>query len=297
MTTNSRLVPCIWLDDQAEAAAALYTSLIGGDVSAVARYPESFDNPGHKPRGSVMTVELEAGGQRFTLLNGGTHFRANPSISFFLTVDDEAEVTRLHDALVEGGTTLMPLDAYPWSPRYAWVQDRFGVSWQIMLAERPTARVMPCLMFANALFGRAEEAIALYTRAFPDGRAGSVDRYEDGPAKGKIGHGRFEIGGQTMAAMDAPGQHDFSFDEGVSLQVMCDDQAEVDHYWGALAEGGSHGPCGWLKDRFGVSWQVVPKQMAAWTTHPDPSARDRAFQAMLTMQKLDIAALERALHG
>lgn len=295
-TPPSRIVPCIWLDDQAEAAAELYTSSLGGEVSAVARYPESFDNPGQMPRGSVMTVELEAGGQRFTLLNGGPHFRANPSISFFLAAKDEAEVTRLHDALVEGGTTLMPLDAYPWSPRYAWVQDRFGVSWQIMLGD-PTPRVLPCLMFANALSGRAEEAMEAYTRVFPDGRVVSIDRYADGPATGKVAHGRFEIGGQTMAAMDAPGPHDFTFDEGLSIQVMCDDQAEVDHYWDALAEGGSHGPCGWLKDRFGVSWQVVPKQMNEWTAHPDPAARDRAFQAMLRMQKLDVAALERALHG
>ena len=297
--TPSRIVPCIWLDDQAEAAAELYTSTIGGAVSAVARYPESFDNPGHKPRGSVMTIDLEAGGQRFTLLNGGPQLRPNPSISFFLAAADEAEVTRLHDALVEGGKTLMPLDAYPWSPRYAWIEDRFGVSWQIMLGERPTptARVLPCLMFANALFGRAEEAMALYTGVFPDGRIESIDRYGEGPPEGKVAHGRFEIGGQAMAAMDGPGPHDFTFDDGLSLQVMCDDQAEVDHYWDALAEGGSHGPCGWLKDRFGVSWQVVPKQILAWMTHPDPAARDRAFKAMLTMQKLDAGALERALHG
>lgn len=300
MTENeSRIVPCIWLDDQAEAAAELYTSTIGGEVSAVARYPESFDNPGHKPRGSVMTIDLAVGGQRFTLLNGGPQLRPSPSISFFLAGDDAADVTRLHDALVEGGKTLMPLDAYPWSPRYAWVEDRFGVSWQIMLGERPTptARVLPCLMFANAQHGRAEEAMTLYTRVFPDGRVVSIDRYGEGPAEGKVVHGRFEICGQAMTAMDSHERHAFDFDDGLSLQVMCTDQAEVDHYWDALAEGGSHGPCGWLKDRFGVAWQVVPKQMAAWATHPDPVARDRAFQAMLTMQKLDVATLERALAG
>lgn len=296
----SRIVPCIWLDDQAEAAAALYTSLLGGRTTAVSHYPESFDNPGHKPRGSVLTIDLEAGGQRFTLLNGGPNFTPNPSISFFLQVDEPQEVTRLHDALIEGGSALMPLDRYPWSPRYAWVQDRFNVSWQIMCEERSGAgaRIFPCLMFANAQHGRAEEAMKLYTGIFPDGRLGSIERYtkETGP-EGKVVHGRFTIGGQEMAAMDAHGSHGFTFDEGLSLQVMCESQAEVDHYWDALAQGGSHGPCGWLKDRFGLSWQVVPAQMSAWMTHPDAAARDRAFQAMLGMKKLDIAALERALHA
>jgi predicted 3-demethylubiquinone-9 3-methyltransferase (glyoxalase superfamily) len=97
--------------------------------------------------------------------------------------------------------------------------------------------------------------------------------------------------------MDSHGDHGFTFNEALSLQVTCDDQPTLDRYWDALAQGGGHGPCGWLKDRFGLSWQVVPTRMSSWLADGDAAARDRAFAAMLTMGKLDIAALERAHAG
>jgi len=131
--SSKPIVPCLWFDDQAEPAAAFYTTTFPGSrVSAVSRYPESFDNPAGKPRGSVMTVELEVAGQRFTALNGGPRFVINPSVSFFVHVGTADEATRLFFALADGGAVLMPMGAYPWSERYAWVQDRFGVSWQVV---------------------------------------------------------------------------------------------------------------------------------------------------------------------
>jgi predicted 3-demethylubiquinone-9 3-methyltransferase (glyoxalase superfamily) len=129
----NQIIPCLWFDDQAETAASFYArTFTAGRVVATSRYPEAVPNPSGRPRGSVLTIELELAGQRFTLLNGGPLFTVNPSLSFFIQVETAAEADRYHAALAEGGQSLMALDAYPWSERYAWVKDRFGVSWQVV---------------------------------------------------------------------------------------------------------------------------------------------------------------------
>jgi predicted 3-demethylubiquinone-9 3-methyltransferase (glyoxalase superfamily) len=298
---SNEIVPCLWLDDQAEQAAALYLkAFVDGRVLGTSRYPESRDNPSGRPRGSVLTVDLELAGRRFTLLNGGPMFEPNPSVSFFAHVETPAAADRLYGALAEGGATLMPLGSYPWSERYAWVADRFGVSWQVITGRRPPggAAIAPCLMFVGAQHGRAEEAMRFYEDVFPGSRIADVERYAAGEGlEGSVKHGRFVLAGQDLVAMDGPGPHRFGFDEGVSLQVMCEDQATLDRYWDALAAGGSHGPCGWLKDRFGLSWQVVPAEISTWMTSRDTAARDRAFQAVMGMGKLDVAAIRRAFEG
>lgn len=288
-------VPCFWFDDQAEEAAAYYARTFpGGRVVATSHYPTSFDNPGGKPRGSVLTVELEVAGQRFTALNGGPHFEMNPTISFFVRFETAAEVDRLYAALREGGADMMALGAYPFSDRYAWVRDRFGVTWQLM-AGPLTPTIAPCLMFAGAQHGRAEEALRAYETIFPGARLAQVERYGAGEgAPGTVKHGRLVVGDQELVAMDSHIDHGTAFNEGISLQVMCDDQAELDRSWAALSDGGEQGPCGWLKDRFGVSWQVVPRDISAWMASDDVAARDRAFKAMLGMKKLDVAALRAA---
>ncbi len=299
---NHQLVPCLWFDDQAEAAAALYARAFpGGRVTATSRYPASGPNPGGKPPGSVLTVEVELAGTAFTLLNGGPMFRPTPSLSFFAHVDRPADADALWAALAEGGQPLMPLGEYPWSPRYGWIQDRFGVSWQVMAGRRPPggAAIAPCLMFAGAVHGQAEAALRRYAAIFPGSEVAALERYAAGEGpEGTVKHGRARLAGQDLYAMDSHVAHAFGFTEGVSLQVMCQDQATLDRAWAALAaDGGSHGPCGWLKDRWGLSWQVVPAAAARWFTTGDAAARDRAFAAMLTMGKLDIAALERAFSG
>lgn len=295
------IVPCLWFDDQAEAAARFYVSAFaGGRVVATSRYPESSDNPGGKPRGSVLTVEFEVAGQRFTALNGGPIFTVNPSISFFVFVDTAEEADHLFSKLVKNGQALMPLGEYPWSKSYGWVQDRFGVSWQIMTGGRPQteATIAACLMFSGRVHGKAEDALQSYAKIFKDARVDSIERYGTGEGpENTVKHGRISIGGQTLIAMDSHVQHGVTFNEGVSLQVMCESQRELDHYWEALSEGGEQGPCGWLKDRFGVSWQVVPKDIAEWMTSKDTAARDRAFQAVMGMKKLDIAAIRTAFEG
>ena len=188
---------------------------------------------------------------------------------------------------------------YPWSERYGWVQDRFGVPWQVMTSRAPGgAGIVPCLMFADGQHGRAEEAMNAYTAVFPDSRVVHIERYgaDRGP-EGKVVHGRFVLGGQEFTAMDSHEARGATFNEGLSFQVMCEDQAEVDRYWERLSDGGRPGVCGWLKDAFGLSWQIVPKRISAWLSSRDTRANDRAFRAMLGMTKLDIAALDAASAG
>lgn len=294
------IVPCLWFDDQAEEAAAFYAkTLPGGRITAVSHYPESTDNPSGKPRGSVLTVELDVAGQCFTALNGGPRFVMNPSVSFFVRVETAADADSLFAALADGGEALMDIGKYPWSERYGWVKDRFGVSWQVMAGRKPAdPTIVPCLMFSGAQHKKAEEAIRLYTSVFPDGRIEAMERYTAGEGpEGSVKHGRFVVDGQTMVAMDSHLAHGITFNEGLSFQIMCKDQPEVDRYWDALSDGGEKGPCGWLKDRFGVSWQVVPTSITKWMASTDSAARDRAFSEMLKMKKLEIARLERAFAG
>lgn len=305
------IAPCLWFDDQAEQAAKVYTSLFpGASVTATARYPESFDNPSGLPRGSVMTVEVDIAGRPLTLMNGGPHVEPNPSVSFILNFDPSRDpqagenLEAMWEKLAPGGEVRMPLDTYPFSELYGWVEDRYGVNWQLMLTdpegdERPF--MVPSLMFVGDVAGRAEEAIELYTSIFPHSSRGTQVRYGPDQAhdeEGTLMFADFQLGGQWFAAMDSahPG-HDFAFDWAVSLQVLCEDQAEVDRYWDGLREGGGEADrCGWLKDRFGVSWQIVPTRFIEMVNRGETGS-ERAWKAMLEMKKLDIAVLEAAYAG
>jgi predicted 3-demethylubiquinone-9 3-methyltransferase (glyoxalase superfamily) len=232
---SSKITPCIWLDDQAEQAAAFYLGAFpAGRIVATSRYPEFSDNPSGRPRGSVVTVEFEVAGQRFTALNGGPVFTLNPSISFFVHVDTAADAEHLYSALVAGGEALMPLGTYPWSERYGWARDRFGVSWQVIASRRPPggATIAPCLMFAGAQHGRAADAMRHHTRIFPGGRIESVENYGAGEGPlGDVKHGRFVVAGQDLVAMDSHVDHGFTFNEALSLQVTCDDPTATGTRW------------------------------------------------------------------
>jgi len=144
---------------------------------------------------------------------------------------------------------------------------------------------------------QAEEAVKLYTSIFKNSRIVSTSRYGDaGPGpKGQVMSTNFELDGQEFIALN--GGPSFTFSEGMSLYVDCEDQAEVDTYWKKLSEGGSEGRCGWLTDRFGVSWQVIPRVLPQLLSDPDPAKAGRAMNAMLQMSKIDVAQLEQAAEG
>ncbi len=152
---------------------------------------------------------------------------------------------------------------------------------------------IPCLWFD----GKAEEAAAHYTSIFPNSSIGEVSRYgPDMPMpEGTAMTVAFTLDGQDYVGLNGGPQ--FSFTEAISFQIMCADQEEADHYWNRLTDGGEESMCGWLKDRFGVSWQVFPEELIRLTTDPDPGRAQRAMQAMLGMRKLDVAAIRAAADG
>ena len=156
----------------------------------------------------------------------------------------------------------MPLDSYPFSERYGWTEDRFGLSWQVMHAGKGTSNSRSFRRCVRGrVCGRAEEAIDFYVSVFPQSERGDVLRYESGEgpdAEGTIKHAAFTLAGLEFAAMDSALEHDFGFNEAISFMVSCDTQDEIDFFWERLSAVPEAEQCGWLKDRFGVSWQVVP---------------------------------------
>jgi predicted 3-demethylubiquinone-9 3-methyltransferase (glyoxalase superfamily) len=153
-------------------------------------------------------------------------------------------------------------------------------------------KITPFLWFDD----QAEKAINFYTSVFKDSKIVSINRYPGGPMEGKVLTAEFELQGQRFLAFDAGPQ--FKFTEAISLFVSCDSQEEVDYYWERLtADGGEESMCGWLKDKYGLSWQIIPTALPQLIGGPDPEKADRAMQAMLQMRKIDVAELERAYGG
>lgn len=297
LVSMATITPNLWYDGEAELAAATYTALFPDcRVVATTRYP-STDLPDFQAdmAGKVLTIDLEIGGQPFTLINAGPEFRPNPSISFMLNFDpsqvpDARErLDALWAGLSDGGRTLMALGEYPHSARYGWVEDRFGVSWQLILTDprgEPRPFVLPTLTFGGAAQNRAAEAVAYYLDVLPGSHPGTTLAFAEphGPAAaGAVQFSDLVLAGQRFVAMDAAAEQGFSFTEGVSLAVTCQDQAEIDRLWAALSAVPEAEQCGWCRDRFGVSWQIVPEAMRALMGRPG------AYQHMLEMKKLVIA--------
>ena len=202
--------------------------------------------------------------------------------------------------LSDGGTVLMPLDKYPFSERYGWIQDKYGVSWQLILSnpegeERPT--IVPSLLFAGEQCGKAEEAIQFYLSVFKNSRQGHMVRYPQGTEPdqaGTIMFADFMLENQWFAAMDSARGHAFRFNGAISFMVYCDTQEEIDYYWEKLSAVPEAEQCGWLMDKFGLSWQIVPRELDEMLSTGTPEQIARVTAAFLKMKKLDLTELRRA---
>jgi predicted 3-demethylubiquinone-9 3-methyltransferase (glyoxalase superfamily) len=293
--TMQKISPFLWFDSQAEEATALYASIFtSSKIESLARYGEG--GPG--PAGSVMTVGFRLAGQEFAALNGGPIYKFTPAISFFVGCATEGELDALWAKLSASGSVLMELQEYPFSKKYGWVTDRFGLSWQLNLAPS-AAGIAPALMFVGPRVGKAEEAIKHYISIFKNSRVEHIERYGpgEGGRLGSVKHAAFSLEGVEFMAMDGEGPHEFDFTPAISFFVNCGTQAEIDELWKKLSAGGSEGRCGWLEDRYGVSWQIVPTILGELLSDPDPAKSGRAMAAMLKMDKLDIAELKKAYEG
>jgi predicted 3-demethylubiquinone-9 3-methyltransferase (glyoxalase superfamily) len=296
-----KINPFLWFNDNAEEAVNFYISIFSNSkVKTITRYKEESAKASGRPKDSVMTISFELFNQPFVALNGGPIFKFNPSVSFFVNCKTEKEIEELWKKLADGGKILMALDKYPFSEKYGWLEDRFGVSWQIIISTGEIKqKIIPSLMFTRNITGKAEEAINFYTSVFNNAKPGSFFRFEEGQKPDKessVAYADFTLEGQKFAAMDGGRMHDFSFNEAISFVVNCEDQNELDHFWDKLSDGGDPKAqmCGWLKDRYGLSWQIVPTALGDLLSSKEPGKSQRVMQKVLQMKKLDIETLKKA---
>jgi predicted 3-demethylubiquinone-9 3-methyltransferase (glyoxalase superfamily) len=241
-------------------------------------------------------------GYDFMAISAGPLFKLNPSISFMVNFDPSQDkdarkrIDEIWAKLSQDGQVLMPLDEYPFSEWYGWIQDKYGVTWQLIYTnpegeERPL--IIPSFLFVGDVCGKAEEASDYYISVFKDSRRGALQRYPAGmePEKeGTIMFSDFKLAGKWFVAMDSAQQHNFAFNEAISLMVKCEDQEGIDYFWDKLSAVPEAEQCGWVKDQFGVSWQIVPANMGELLAK-NP---EKTTSVMLEMKKIVIADLVKA---
>jgi predicted 3-demethylubiquinone-9 3-methyltransferase (glyoxalase superfamily) len=300
-----KIKPFLWFDSQAEEAAKLYVSTFrNSKMGSVTRYTKAGFDVHHMPEGMVMSVEFEIEGMRFGALNGGPIFKFNPSISFLVGCTTRGEVDDLWSKLSQGsGPALMELGSYPFSERYGWLQDKYGLSWQIMMVndKEIKQKIVPTFMFVGDQAGKAETAVNFFKTVFHDSVIDHIMRYgkgEEPDKEGTVRHAGFTLEGQEFAAMDSAREHNFAFNEAISLMIECQTQNQIDYYWEKLTcSGGQEGVCGWLKDKFGISWQVAPTILYEMLRDSDADKAVRVTNAFLKMKKFNIAELKKAYQG
>lgn len=272
------LTTCLWFNNNAQEAVDFYKKVFT-DVSTHTTTP--------------IVISFEIHGHKLMGLNGGDMFKINPSISLFVNCNSVETVNTIWNKLIEEGKALMQIDTYPWNERYGWLQDKFGVTWQISFIkeQEQSVKITPSMLFTGEQFGKAEAAIELYSSIFKESKTTVSVKYPDGnELSGKIMYAEFVINNHPFIAMDGPGKHEFSFNEAVSFVVNCTTQDEIDYYWNSLiANGGKESRCGWLKDQFDISWQIVPEQLGEWMRNTEKSAK--IMQAIMTMNKIDMNVL------
>ncbi len=287
-----KIIPHLWFDRQAKEASELYVSLFAdskvNNISTITGTPS----------GDCDIVSFTLSGQEFMSISAGPYFKFNPSISLFVVFDNEAEIDAVWNKLIDGGKALMPYQKYPWAFKYGWLNDKYGLSWQLSWSEyhKMEQKITPLLMFTNDKAGKTKEALAFYTSVFPNSKTETIVPYtkDDGDKEGYTKYSRFTLNGQGFMAMDSSLKHEFSFNEAISFIVNCNTQEEIDFYWGKLSAVPEAEQCGWLKDKYGVSWQIVPVAMQEMMASGDKEKIKRVTEAFLKMKKFNIAKLKSA---
>jgi predicted 3-demethylubiquinone-9 3-methyltransferase (glyoxalase superfamily) len=298
-----KITPHLWFDKSAKESAEFYVSI----------FPNSKIN-NHSvikgtPSGDCDIMSYTLKGFNFMSISAGPYFKINPSVSFMVNFDPSKDanakenLTNLWNKLVEGGKEMMPLQEYPFSKWYGFCEDKYGVAWQLILTnpdgeERPF--IIPSLLFVKDSYGKAKDAVDYYLSVFKDSKIGQRVMYEtdQGPNKaGTVMFSDFNLLGVWFSAMDGGGEHAFAFNEAISFLVTCDSQEEIDYFWEKLSHVPEAEQCGWCKDQYGVSWQIVPKRMNEMISQGTPEQNKKVTEAFLKMKKFDVAKLEEAYNS
>jgi predicted 3-demethylubiquinone-9 3-methyltransferase (glyoxalase superfamily) len=291
-----KIMPHLWFDKEALEAAKLYVSLFKN--SEILSTSKLYDTPS----GEVDIVEFKLSGLKFQAISAGPYFNFNPSVSLMIACSNEAEVDRLYAQLSVGGSELMPLGEYPFSKHYAWLQDRYGLSWQLFMVEDMSEhqRIRPSLLFAGDVCGQTEAAMDFYQSVFDGSSIGYVNHYAPGEAsdqRAKINYAELNLPGMQFILMDHGYGGEEIFNEAISFMILCDSQEEINYYWDKLSYVPEAEQCGWVKDRFGVSWQIVPTVLDEILADATEEEMSRYTDAFMKMKKFDIEKLEKALKG
>ncbi|MDF2842944.1 MAG: hypothetical protein K0R00_1370 [Herbinix sp.] len=291
-----KLISHLWFDKEALEAVNWYVSLFeNSKISNTAIIPDT-------PSGDAALVNFQLANTEFSAINGGPYFSLNPSISLMVACETVEEVDRLYKELSVGGFELMPLGEYPFSKHYAWLQDKYGLNWQLFLVENidEHQRIRPSMLFSSDQCGRAEEALNYYSSVFRKSNLGFINKYQTGEAqdnRAKVNYAEFNIADTQLIVMDHGAGGDFTFNEAFSFMISCKDQDEIDYYWDKLSHVPEAEQCGWVKDQFGVSWQIVPANMNDIYEKGDKEEIKRVTEAFLQMKKFDLETLENARLG
>lgn len=300
----NKITTHLWFDKEAKEASEFYVSVFGGDSKV-----KNINTLKDTPSGDADIVSFDLLGTPFMAISAGPYFKFTQAISFLVNFDPskdknaEQNIDTVWNKLSEGGKVLMEIQEYPWSKRYGWVQDKYGLGWQLMLTnpdgdQRP--EIIPSLLFVGDVYGKAKEAVEFYLSVFKDSKLGNMLHYganQEPNKEGTVMFSDFQLLGQWFTAMDGGGEHNFKFNEAISFIVNCKDQAEIDYYWEKLSAVPESEQCGWLKDKFGVSWQIVPEEMNKMMGSKDKEAIKRVTEAFLKMKKFNIAELKKAYEG
>ena len=295
---TQKIVPFLWFDDRAEEAMNFYTDIFpNSKIEFLNRWPKGSPFPSTSVQNGCFTLD----GTTFHAFDAGPKFQFNPSISFFVIFETAEEIDSVWEQLIDGGEAMLPLDTYPWSERYGWVTDRFGLSWQLMRGKLDDVgqRVTPLLMYSGDQRGNAEKALNQYMSIFGDSSLDGISRYgkNEPGTEGMVNHAQFKLGKQTFMVMDNGTETEMPFNEAISLYVNCKDQTEVDYLWNELTKnGGKESQCGWVKDRFGVSWQIVPKIVSEKLATGEPHRVKQMMETLWQMKKLDTDKLLAAFN-
>ena len=295
-----KIIPHLWYDREAKEAAEFYTSTFPHSKIINSTVLENT------PSGKCDLVSFDILGYSFMAISAGPLFKFTPAISFMVNFDPskdknaKEQLDTIWEKLIEGGKTLMPLDKYPFSERYGWVQDKYGLSWQLIFTnpegeDRPS--IIPSFLFVGDQCGKAEEASNFYISTFKNSKRGTIARYPASMPPDKEGtmmYTDFTLEHQWFTAMDSAHKHKFTFNEAVSLLVNCEDQTEIDYFWEKLSAVPKAEQCGWLQDRYGVSWQISSIELRDMLNHGTREQINRVTQAFLPMKKFDIANLKKA---
>lgn len=279
----NRIWICLWVDKEAEEMSLFYKKIFENvSIGEYSFYPKTAEKVSGKKENSILTIDLKIENLNLQILNAGPVFKSNPSFSFMVFCSSKDEIKSKWNKLSSGGEIRMELASYPWASLYGWTVDKFGIEWQLIQAPSDQ-KIAPSFLFVNKLFGRGEEAIHFYNTVFPHAEIGMIGKDEK---TGTVQYAEFYLEGQKFILMEGPGDHPHTFNNSSSLVINCEDQKEIDYYWDKLLEGGGMvEECGWLKDKFGLSWQVVPIELSKLMRSP---LKDEVFSKLLTMTKIEI---------